>query len=107
MRRNILTYDKNKKKKVLKSSEQRATDTFWCFPRLSPVLRSSIARGFFWKCLGMCSLIFISATVGTSESLGLVVKLYLVITLEKIYLLKPCLYGEKLSREEESPVKPS
>lgn len=103
-----MTYDKNQKKKELKSAEQRATATFWCFPQLSPVLCSSIARVlFFWKCLGMCSLIFMSATIGTSESLCLVVKLYLVITLEKIYLLKPGLYGEKLSREEESPFKPS
>lgn len=52
MRRNILTYGKNKKKKVLKSSEQTATDTFWCFPRLSPVLRSSIATVFFLEMLG-------------------------------------------------------
>ena len=97
-----------RKRKELKSSEQRATATFWCFPQLSLVLRSSIARVFFfWKCFGMCSLIFLSATIGTSESLGLVVKLYLVITLEKIYLLKSRLYGEKLSREEESPFKPS
>ena len=70
-----MTYDKNEKKKELKSSEQRATATFWCFPQLSLVLCSSIARVFFfWKCLGMCSLILISATIATSESLGLVVK---------------------------------
>ena len=37
-----------RKRKELKSSEQRATATFWCFPQLSLVLRSSIARVFFF-----------------------------------------------------------
>lgn len=47
-----MTYDKNKKKKEHKSSEQRATATFWCFPQHSLVLRSSIARVFFLEMLG-------------------------------------------------------
>lgn len=47
-----MTYDKDKKKKELKSWEQRATATFWCFHQLSPVLRSSIARVSFLEMLG-------------------------------------------------------